>query len=199
MRALIERSRESDSLFEVVLVASDKADALGLTLACKLKIPTRVLPASHYPERIAYDSALSALIQEYSPDLIVLAGFMRILSADFVRAYEGRILNIHPSLLPKFPGLHTYRRVLAAQEKEHGATVHFVTAELDRGAPIVQSRIPVNADDDELSLAARVQATEHRLYPLAVQWYAQGRLKYINQQAWLDGRVLGAPIQCAQE
>ncbi len=198
MRALIEHALEPDSPFEVVLVASDKPDALGLTLARELKVPTRVLLPSHYPERIAYDHALGALIQEYSPDLIVLAGFMRILSADFVRAFEGRILNIHPSLLPKFPGLHTHRRVLVAQEKEHGATVHFVTTELDAGAAIIQSRIPVNADDDERSLAARVQATEHRLYPLAVQWYAEGRLRYINQQARLDGKVLGGPLQCAQ-
>jgi phosphoribosylglycinamide formyltransferase-1 len=126
--------------------------------------------------------------------LIVLAGFMRILSAQFVSRFAGRILNIHPSLLPKHPGLHTHRRVLQAHDPQHGATVHFVTEELDGGPPIIQARVAVTADDNEASLAARVQAEEHRIYPLAVRWFCEGRLRYDAGHAWLDGRILREPV-----
>jgi phosphoribosylglycinamide formyltransferase 1 len=125
----------------------------------------------------------------------VLAGFMRILSAEFVNRFAGRILNIHPSLLPKYPGLHTHRRVLQAHDKEHGATVHFVTEQLDGGPAVIQARIAVAAQDDEASLAARVQAQEHRIYPLAVRWYCEGRLRCEGGHAWLDGRMLHGPVQ----
>ena len=134
-----------------------------------------------------------------SPSLIVLAGFMRILSAQFVGGRSaGRILNIHPSLLPKYPGLHTHRRVLQAHEAQHGATVHFVTEQLDGGPPVIQARVAVAADDDEASLAARVQAEEHRIYPLAVRWFCEGRLRYDAGQAWLDGRALSEPVQLTE-
>jgi phosphoribosylglycinamide formyltransferase-1 len=126
---------------------------------------------------------------------VVLAGFMRILSPQFVADFAGRMLNIHPSLLPKYPGLQTHRRVLQAREAEHGATVHFVTEQLDGGPPVIQARIALTAVDDEASLAARVQTLEHRIYPLAVRWFCEGRLRCTGGRAWLDGRALNEPVQ----
>lgn len=154
-------------------------------------LPTR----ADQPMRAAYDAALVAAVNECSPSLVVLAGFMRILSPQFVADFAGRMLNIHPSLLPKYPGLHTHRRVLQAREAEHGATVHFVTEQLDGGPPVIQARIAVTAADDEASLAARVQTLEHRIYPLAVRWFCEGRLRYEGGRAWLDGRALDEPVQ----
>jgi phosphoribosylglycinamide formyltransferase 1 len=145
--------------------------------------------------RAAYDAALAAAVNECSPSLVVLAGFMRILSPQFVADFAGRMLNIHPSLLPKYPGLHTHRRVLQAREAEHGATVHFVTEQLDGGPPVIQARIAVTAADDEASLAARVQTLEHRIYPVAVRWFCEGRLRCEDGRAWLDGRALNEPVQ----
>jgi phosphoribosylglycinamide formyltransferase 1 len=130
---------------------------------------------------------------------VVLAGFMRILSAEFVAAFEGKIMNIHPSLLPKYPGLHTHRRVLEAKDPEHGVTVHFVTAELDAGPAIVQARVAVAPNDTEPSLFARVQVQEHHIYPLAVRWFCEGRLRCTQNQAWLDGRALREPVQYAAQ
>ncbi len=127
--------------------------------------------------------------------LIVLAGFMRILSPEFVARYSGRILNIHPSLLPKYPGLDTHRRVLQARDREHGATVHFVSAELDAGAPVIQARVAVSPTDDESVLAARVLACEHVIYPLAVRWFCEGRLQCRDGRAWLDGEELRTPVR----
>jgi phosphoribosylglycinamide formyltransferase-1 len=195
MRSLIEQSREPGASYMVCRVFSDKPDAAGLALARDLGVPAQALPGAETTDRTAYDRALAAAIQIYSPSLIVLAGFMRILSAQFVRDFAGKILNIHPSLLPKFPGLHTHRRALEANEPEHGATVHFVTERLDGGPPVIQARIAVTANDDEASLAARVQAQEHRIYPLAVRWFCEGRLRYDAGCAWLDGRLLREPVQ----
>jgi phosphoribosylglycinamide formyltransferase 1 len=195
MRALIEHSRAAGAAYTVCQVFSDNPDAAGLEIARGLGVPAQALDGAKTADRAAYDRALAAAIDARSPSLIVLAGFMRILSPQFVAGFAGRILNIHPSLLPKYAGLHTHRRVLAAHESEHGATVHFVTAELDLGPPIVQARFAVRADDDEASLAARVQAQEHRIYPLAVRWFCEGRLRYDDGQAWLDGRVLREPVQ----
>jgi phosphoribosylglycinamide formyltransferase-1 len=146
---------------------------------------------------LAYDRALASALDACSPALIVLAGFMRILSPEFVAHFGGRVLNIHPSLLPKFPGLHTHRRALEAREAEHGATVHFVTEQLDGGPRIIQARVPVRPDDDEASLARRVQAGEHRIYPLAVEWFCAGRLRFQDGRAWLDGRPLTEPVDLA--
>jgi phosphoribosylglycinamide formyltransferase-1 len=195
MRSLIEQSHDPGSPYTVCRVFSDKPDAAGLELARNLGVPALALPAGATTDRAAYDRALAAAIQIYSPTLIVLAGFMRILSAQFVRDFTGKILNIHPSLLPKFPGLHTHRRALEAHEPEHGATVHFVTERLDAGPRIIQARIAVTPDDDEASLAARVQAQEHRIYPVAVRWFCEGRLRYNAGCAWLDGRLLREPVQ----
>jgi phosphoribosylglycinamide formyltransferase-1 len=199
MRALIEQSRTAGAPYAVAKVLSDTSDAPGLELARGLGVPAQAVPAQTAPagaaERAAYDVRLAAAIRDCSPSLIVLAGFMRILSAPFVAEFAGRILNIHPSLLPKYPGLHTHRRVLEAHEAQHGATVHFVTEQLDGGPPIIQARVAVAANDDEASLAARVQAVEHRIYPLAVRWFCEGRLRYAAEQAWLDGAVLREPVQ----
>jgi len=195
MRALIEHSRDAGTPYEVSRVFSDQPDAAGLALARDLGVPAQALAASNSADRAAYDRALAAAIGDCKPSLIVLAGFMRILSAPFVSAFAGKILNIHPSLLPKFAGLHTHRRALEADETQHGATVHFVTEQLDGGPPIIQARVAVRSDDDEASLAARVQVLEHRIYPLAVRWFCEGRLRYEQGQAWLDGQVLREPVQ----
>ena len=195
MRALVEHSRDAGAAYTVSKVFSDRPDAAGLELARSLGIPAQALDGAKTADRTAYDGALAAAIEHCSPSLIVLAGFMRILSPQFLTGFPGKILNIHPSLLPKYAGLHTHRRALEAREPEHGATVHFVTEELDGGPPIIQARVAVRADDDEASLAARVQAQEHRIYPLAVRWYCEGRLRYEDGQAWLDGRALREPVQ----
>ena len=195
MRTLIERSRDPASAYTVRKVFSDRADAAGLHVAREFGIPAQALPAAASADRAAYDLALAAAISESSPALIVLAGFMRILSGQFVADFAGRMLNIHPSLLPKYPGLHTHRRVLEAREAQHGATVHFVTEQLDGGPAVIQASVGVAADDDEASLAARVQVLEHRIYPLAVSWFCEGRLRYDAGQAWLDGKALHEPVQ----
>jgi phosphoribosylglycinamide formyltransferase 1 len=194
MRALVERSRDPAMGYDVVAVLSDQPAAPGLSLARDLGIASRTLALSASADRAGADREMAAAIDAYAPSLIVLAGFMRILSAPFVAQYAGRILNIHPSLLPKFPGLHTHRRVLEAHETQHGATVHFVTEQLDAGPAIIQARVNVEADDDEARLAARVQAQEHRIYPLAIRWFCEDRLRYVQGQAWLDGRALIAPV-----
>jgi len=194
MRALIEHSRNAGAAYTVAKVLSDKPEAAGLELARRLGVPARALSGAESADRAAHERALAGAISESSPSLIVLAGFMRILSAPFVTQFAGRILNIHPSLLPKFPGLHTHRRVLQAEEPLHGATVHFVTEQLDGGPRVIQARVAVSPDDDEASLAARVQALEHRIYPLAVQWFCEGRLRYDQGCAWLDGQILQGPV-----
>ena len=200
MRALVEHSRADAGAYEVVRVLSDKPAAAGLALARDLGVAAAAVPASggaagNPSGRAEYDRRLAAAIDECAPALIVLAGFMRILSPEFVNRYAGRILNIHPSLLPKYPGLHTHRAVLAAGDPVHGATVHFVTAKLDGGPSIVQAVVQVRPDDDEATLAARVQAEEHHIYPLAVGWYCEGRLRCREGRAWLDGAPLGVPVQ----
>jgi phosphoribosylglycinamide formyltransferase-1 len=199
MRALVEHGRAAASAYRVVRVLSDKAAAAGLALARDLGVAATAVPAfggmTGNPGRAAYDRSLAAAIDESAPALIVLAGFMRILSPEFVNRYAGRILNIHPSLLPKYPGLHTHRAVLGAGDSVHGATVHFVTEELDGGPPIVQAIVKVHPDDDEATLAARVQIEEHHIYPLAVEWYCGGRLRCREGRAWLDGEALVKPVQ----
>jgi phosphoribosylglycinamide formyltransferase-1 len=160
----------------IAAVLSNRADAAGLAFAAQHGIDTVVVPHADYAERADFDAALRAAIDVFAPDLVVLAGFMRVLGEDFVRHYAGRLLNIHPSLLPAFPGLHTHRRAIEAGVKLHGATVHFVTSELDGGPIVTQAAVPVLADDDEDRLASRVLAEEHRIYPQAVRWFVEGRL-----------------------
>jgi len=194
LRALVEASLKPAQPYRVALVLSDNPDAAGLGVARGYGIPTRAMAAREAADRSDYDRSLASAIDECAPSLIVLAGFMRILSAEFVERYLGRMLNIHPSLLPKYPGLHTHRRALAAQDADHGTTVHFVTAELDGGPPIIQARVTVEPGDDEAKLAARVRAQEHLIYPLAVRWYCDGRLRYHERRAWLDGQALTGPV-----
>lgn len=195
MRALIERSRVAEAAYSVAAVLSDRADAGGLKVARQLGVDARAVPRPAGSERALYDRLLAAAISEYSPSLIVLAGFMRILSAEFVERFAGRILNIHPSLLPKYAGLHTHRRALEAREAEHGVTVHFVTEQLDGGPPIIQARVPILPDDTETTLSQRVLVQEHIIYPLAVNWFCQGRLRCEAGKAQLDGRPLTEPVQ----
>ena len=177
MRAIVQRSAEQDWPARVVAVVCNRADAAGLAFARERGIATAVVDHKAYAERAAFDAALAEAVDTYAPDLVVLAGFMRILGEGFVRHYAGRLLNIHPSLLPAFPGLHTHRRALAAGCKLVGATVHFVTSELDHGPIVMQSAVPVLPGDDEERLAERVLATEHVIYPQAVRWFVEGQLR----------------------
>jgi phosphoribosylglycinamide formyltransferase-1 len=176
----------------VAVVIADREAAGGLAAARELGLATESVP--HARDPAGFESALEATLARYRPGAIALAGFMRVLSPSFVVRYLGRMFNIHPSLLPGYRGLHTHRRVLAAHELEHGASVHFVTPELDAGPVVLQSRLRVRADDTEATLAARVLATEHLIYPRALGWYASGRLAWREGAAWLDGRKLEAPL-----
>lgn len=197
LQALIDAAQTKDDLSgennlggEIVAVISDKADAFGLERARQANIPALTLAAKDYPNREAYDVQLARLVEEQQPDLIVLAGFMRILSPAFVIKFHGKLLNIHPSLLPKYKGLHTHRRVLEAGDDEHGLSIHFVTEELDGGPLVLQAKVPVTLDDDEASLASKVQVQEHILYPIAVRWFLQGRLQMVSSYLALDGKPL---------
>ncbi len=176
MEAIVQRCREQSWPAQVVAVLANRADAGGLAFAAAHGIATAVVDHKTQPAREAFDAELARVIDGFAPDLVVLAGFMRILGAGFVQHYEGRLINIHPSLLPAFPGLHTHRRALAAGCKAVGATVHLVTTELDHGPIVMQSVVPVLPGDDEHSLAARVLATEHVIYPQSVRWFVEGKL-----------------------
>jgi phosphoribosylglycinamide formyltransferase 1 len=199
MRALIESSRLPNAGYAVAQVLSDQADAAGVISARESGIAAHAIPCPKGTSRQAYGELLAGAIDQHQPALVALAGFMRILSPDFVHHYAGRLLNIHPSLLPKYTGLHTHRRALDAGDAEHGATVHFVTEQLDEGPRIVQARVPVHPGDTEDSLSARVIAQEHRIYPLAVNWFCQGRLRSDRDRAWLDDRPLDEPVQFTAE
>jgi phosphoribosylglycinamide formyltransferase 1 len=195
MRVIAERAAAGSLPIEVRVVVSNKAAAEGLQAAAAMNIPTRVLEPRDFADRAAYDQALLQLLSGYEPELIVLAGFMRILTPHFIGAFAGRILNIHPSLLPSYRGLHTHRRVLEAGETLHGVSVHFVTAELDGGPVIVQAEVPVKPGDSETTLSARVQRAEHRIYPQAIEWFARRRLSLQDGRAWLDGKPLATPLR----
>ena len=177
MEAIHRRCAEDGWPAQVVAVIANRPLAGGLAWAAERGIATRLVDHKAHASREAFDDALAAAIDEHRPDLVVLAGFMRVLGAAFVRRYEGRLLNIHPSLLPAFPGLHTHRRALEAGCKAAGATVHFVTPELDHGPIVMQSVVPVLPGDDEHKLSARVLATEHIIYPLSVRWFVEGKLR----------------------
>lgn len=192
LQALIDSTRTGDSPVRIAAVISNRSDAYGLQRARDAGIQTRDLDHKAFEGREAFDSALIDLIDAFNPKLLVLAGFMRILSADFVRHYEGRLLNIHPSLLPKYKGMHTHQRALEAGDSEHGCSVHFVTEELDGGPLVVQAVVPVESGDSAQTLAHRVHAQEHKIYPLAVRWFAEGRLILGEQGALLDGQLLAA-------
>ncbi|MBA1291924.1 phosphoribosylglycinamide formyltransferase [Pseudomonas lurida] len=192
LQALIDSTRTGDSPVRIAAVISNRSDAYGLQRARDAGIETRSLDHKAFDGREAFDRALVELIDAFNPKLVVLAGFMRILSGDFVRHYAGRLLNIHPSLLPKYKGMHTHQRALDAGDREHGCSVHFVTEELDGGPLVVQAVVPVESDDSAQTLAQRVHTQEHRIYPLAVRWFAEGRLILGDQGALLDGQLLAA-------
>ncbi len=177
MQAIVERCAEEGWNARVVGVASNRPGAAGLAWAAERGIATAALDHREHASREAFDAELARVIDLWAPDLVVLAGFMRILGNDFVRRLEGRLLNIHPSLLPAFAGLHTHRRAIEAGCKLAGATVHFVTPELDHGPIVAQAVVPVLPGDDEQSLSDRVLVQEHRIYPLAVRWFVEGRLR----------------------
>ena len=189
MRSLLDAVAAGSLPVRVAAVLSNRGDAPGLETAAARGVTTRVVDHRAFAGREAFDAALAVAIDSFAPDLVLLAGFMRILSDGFVQHYAGRLLNIHPSLLPSFPGLHTHRRALAEGVRVHGCTVHFVTPSLDHGPIVVQAAVPVLDGDDEASLAARVLAQEHRVYPLAVRWFVEERLHVV------DGRVVCAASQ----
>ncbi|MDO9521631.1 MAG: phosphoribosylglycinamide formyltransferase [Pseudohongiella sp.] len=178
--------------YDICCVISNRPEAFGLERATKAGIKAAVLDHKNFESRESFDQTLMQLIDSHQPDLIVLAGFMRILSSGFVQHYTGRLLNIHPSLLPLYKGTNTHQRVLDAGDKEHGVSVHFVTEELDGGPVILQAVVPVIAGDTKDSLAARVAIQEHRIYPEAVTWFAQGRLDIAANGVCLDGKLLPA-------
>jgi len=185
LSAILKATHSAGYPAEVVGVVSNKAEAPGLQLARDADISVSVLPNADYADRASYDQALQAAVDAYDPDLVILAGFMRILTPEFVAHYTGRMINIHPSLLPAFTGLHTHQRALDAGVRVHGCTVHFVTAELDHGPMIAQAAVPVLESDDARTLGARVLSVEHQLYPMAVRWFAEGRLTVVGQRVLL--------------
>lgn len=190
LQAIIDAIRHQGLKAEVRAVISNNPDAYGLTRARQAGIPAMIMDHRNYANREAYDQDLQALIDDYHPQLVILAGFMRILTADFVNHYHGRILNIHPSLLPKYQGLNTHQRVLEAGDNIHGVSVHFVTPELDGGPVILQAEVPIHPGDTPDDLAQRVHQQEHVIYPLVIRWIAEGRLILQDKTVLFDGKPL---------
>jgi len=195
LKAILDAIRHGELPAVVTAVISDKTLAPGLEYARQEKIDTLALDAADYPDRDGYDRALQGLIDRFEPGLVVLAGFMRILTPAFVHHYQGRLINIHPSLLPELRGLNTHQRAIDQGLREHGASVHFVTEELDGGPVIVQVRVPVLPDDDAERLAARVLKQEHRLYAQAIRWLAEGRVGLKGKQLLFDHQAMQQPLQ----
>ncbi|MGH8127565.1 MAG: phosphoribosylglycinamide formyltransferase [Gammaproteobacteria bacterium] len=184
----------TDSTWQIVAAGSDKRDAPLLAKAERRGIPTFYCEPAGYPDRAAHDVALAAAVAQQAPDLVLLAGYIRLLGPAMLEPWSGRLLNVHPSLLPAWPGLHTHERVLNAGDTMHGATVHFVIPELDSGPRIIQGRLAVQPNEDVATLTARVHRLEHCIYPRAVGWYANGRLKQEQDMAVLDGNPLTQPV-----
>ncbi|MGB5335807.1 MAG: phosphoribosylglycinamide formyltransferase [Woeseiaceae bacterium] len=194
LQAFIDAVSRGKLSLQLSVVLSNKPEAYGLVRAKEAGIPTVCLQHGHYADRASFDSAVAEKLDEWRPDLLVLAGFMRILSPGFVAHYSGRILNIHPALLPAYPGLDTHQRVLDAGDEWHGSTVHFVTEELDGGPRILQGRLPVVAGESADQLASRVQAIEHQIYPQAAGWVGEGRVEFRLGQTWIDGALAEEPV-----
>ena len=190
LQALIDGQHRGELPIDIVAVISNRPDAYGLTRSQQANISSIALDHKNFSDREQFDQALAEHIDSVKPDLLVLAGFMRILTPEFVRRYQGKMVNIHPSLLPKYPGLNTHQRALDAGDTLHGTTVHFVTEELDGGPAIIQAHVPVLSNDTADSLAKRVQAQEHIIYPMAVDWFARGQLSIISDTVYLDGQAL---------
>jgi len=194
LQAFIDLISSKILKLNILAVISDNKNAHGLIRAKKAKIKTICIENKKYPNKKNFDQKLSEIIDMFDPNFIFLAGFMRILRKDFVKKYEGKIINIHPSLLPKYPGLNTHQRAIESNEKWHGCSVHFVTEEVDEGPLIMQSKIPILNNDSSDKLAIRVLKREHIIYPKTVELLISGRIKYKNSQAWLDGKLLQKPI-----
>jgi phosphoribosylglycinamide formyltransferase-1 len=192
MQAFIAACASGELDAQISVVISNSPEAAGLQRAAQAGIATCCIDHRAFPSREAFDQALVKELETRAVDLVILAGFMRILTPVFIKPFAGRLLNIHPSLLPKYPGLHTHQRALDAGDTQAGVTVHFVTPELDGGPPILQARVPIVAGDTAQTLAARVIVEEHVIYPLAAQWYLQGRLKLTDQGAYLDDNPIPA-------
>ena len=193
LQAILDRVAAGGLLVDVRTVLSDRPEAEALRRAEAAGVLIETVTPAEYPDKAAYDDALLRAVDRHAPELVVLAGFMRILGPGFVRRHLGRMLNIHPSLLPKHRGLHTHRRALEAGDTVHGCSVHFVTQELDGGPVIAQAEVPVLPGDDEAALRSRVQDREHRLYPEVIGWYAAGRLRLDGQRPVFDGVPLAMP------
>lgn len=193
LQALIDMVQAKRLPADIVAVVSNRPDAYGLIRAEDANIPFSVVDHTLFDDRESFDAALQACIDSYRPDLVVLAGFMRILTPGFVNHYLGRMLNIHPSLLPKYKGVNTHARALEDGAREHGASVHFVTPELDGGPVVMQAKIAVLPSDTPKLLAERIQVQEHIIYPRVVKWFAEGRLKLHDNQVWLDGNLMKSP------
>ena len=190
MQAIAQSCIKKEMDGEIVAVISNRPAVAGLDRAEKLGIATEVVDHTEFASREEFDVNLIRAIDEHSPDIIILAGFMRILTPDFVRRYKGKLVNIHPSLLPKHKGLNTHKRALEAGDKVHGVTVHFVSEDLDGGPNIIQAVVPVLDDDNAQTLQVRVQAQEHVIYPIAVKWFVEGRLSMIKGDAYFDNQAL---------
>lgn len=190
LQAIIDATQSGQIPARISAVICNKENAFGLTRAANAGLATEVISHKDFNSREDFDQALQAKIDQFSPDLVVLAGFMRILTPDFVRHYSGRMLNIHPSLLPKYRGLNTHQRAIEAGEKEHGVTVHFVTEELDGGPNVLQASVPIDTNETAETLAAKILIQEHQIYPKAIEWFAQGRLQMTGNQASLDQSLL---------
>ncbi len=192
LQAFIDSCKSSALNADISAVISNRPNAFGLQRAATANIATEMLDHTDYDSRAAFDRALMQRIDQYAPDLLILAGFMRILTPEFVQHYHGRLLNIHPSLLPKYPGLHTHQRAIDAGDQQAGATVHFVTEQLDGGPAIVQASVNIDANEDADSLTKKILVKEHQIYPLAAQWFAEGRLNLDENNAVLDNKKLPA-------
>ncbi len=194
-QAILDQTLDGNIPAEIVAVASNRPGVKGLERAEKAGIPTVVIDHKEFDSREAFDAEMMRQIDRYQPDLVVLAGFMRILTADFVNHYLGRLINIHPSRLPLYKGLNTHQRAIDAGDSHHGASVHFVTAELDGGPVIAQTTLPIRPDHNADTLAKDLLKQEHRLYPEVVKWFCQGKLAFANGEARLNGEPLSAPVQ----
>jgi phosphoribosylglycinamide formyltransferase 1 len=193
LQAIINEIQSGELAINLCGVLSDRPGILGLERAEKALIPTHVVDYRGFAVRSDADASLTAVLAEIKPELVVLAGFMHILPDTIVQQYAGRMLNIHPSLLPKYRGLHTYRRAIEAGDSHHGSTVHFVIPELDAGPSIIQYRVPIHDDETETSLANRIQQGEYLIYPKVIRWFAEGRLRLTDGEVWLDGLPLTDP------
>ncbi|HLQ27196.1 MAG TPA: phosphoribosylglycinamide formyltransferase [Acidiferrobacterales bacterium] len=195
LQAILDQTAAHQLPIEIRAVISNNPNALGLERARNARLPTHIVDHRAFASRADFDSALMQVTDNYRPQLVILAGFMRILGKEFIRHYQGRLINIHPSLLPEFPGLNTHARALRSGAVRHGASVHFVTDVVDRGPVILQAVVPVKPGDTVQTLAERVLKEEHRIYPLAIRWLAEGRVKLHDGRIFLDGKYQAEPIR----